>query len=164
MLRDEGVGAVESWTAKKNIDIFSKKFIFLPVNKSLHWSLCVIVNPGMIEKGMKYHDQGIAGRARLANQEAPCILFLDSLKMHAKKKIADMCREWLNSEWKRLKKKPVQEDGSDEHFDAETMPVLAPGSKSDHVFALLCVLVPPPISLLLTSFPPKFSSFAKEWL
>jgi Ulp1 family protease len=28
--------------------VFSKKFIFVPVNGDLHWSLCVIVNPGQI--------------------------------------------------------------------------------------------------------------------
>jgi Ulp1 family protease len=28
--------------------MFCKKFIFVPVNGDLHWSLCVIVNPGQI--------------------------------------------------------------------------------------------------------------------
>ena len=32
------------------IDIFKKKFVFVPINKDLHWSLCVIVNPGEIAK------------------------------------------------------------------------------------------------------------------
>ena len=44
----EGPKAVSSWTAKKNIDIFEKKLIFIPVNRDLHWSLCVVVNPGFI--------------------------------------------------------------------------------------------------------------------
>jgi Ulp1 family protease len=40
--------SVASWTKKKKIDIFKKKLIFVPVNADLHWSLCVIVNPGLL--------------------------------------------------------------------------------------------------------------------
>ena len=47
-LSNEGPEAVSSWTAKKKIDIFEKKLIFVPVNRDLHWSLCVVVNPGFI--------------------------------------------------------------------------------------------------------------------
>jgi len=47
-LASDGAKAVSSWTAKKKIDIFEKKLIFVPVNSDLHWSLCVIVNPGFI--------------------------------------------------------------------------------------------------------------------
>jgi Ulp1 family protease len=47
-LQDEGVDAVSSWTTNKGIDIFSKRIIFLPINQSLHWSLCAVVNPGLI--------------------------------------------------------------------------------------------------------------------
>ena len=49
-LRVEGVNAVSSWTSKKGIDIFSKSIIFLPINQTLHWSLCAIMNPGTIQK------------------------------------------------------------------------------------------------------------------
>ena len=47
-LASDGAKAVSSWTAKKKIDIFEKKLIFVPVNSDLHWSLCVVVNPGSI--------------------------------------------------------------------------------------------------------------------
>ena len=47
-LKEDGSEAVASWTAKKKINIFEKKFIFIPVNADLHWSLCVVVNPGLI--------------------------------------------------------------------------------------------------------------------
>jgi Ulp1 family protease len=36
--------------------VFNKKFIFVPVNGDLHWSLCVIVNPGRILDVI--HDAG----------------------------------------------------------------------------------------------------------
>ena len=47
-LKDEGPETVSSWTAKKSINIFKKKFVFIPVNADLHWSLCVVVNAGLI--------------------------------------------------------------------------------------------------------------------
>ena len=47
-LKDDGPEAVASWTEKKNINVFSKKLIFVPVNADLHWSLCVVVNPGLV--------------------------------------------------------------------------------------------------------------------
>lgn len=56
-LKDDGPKAVSSWTEKKNIDVFKKKLIFVPVNADLHWSLCVIVNPGLIAN---YEDEGMA--------------------------------------------------------------------------------------------------------
>ena len=47
-LKRKGVDAVSSWTANKNINVFKKRLIFVPVNADLHWSLCVVVNPGLI--------------------------------------------------------------------------------------------------------------------
>lgn len=47
-LKSEGVDAVASWTVNKKINVFEKKLIFIPVNANLHWSLCVVVNPGRI--------------------------------------------------------------------------------------------------------------------
>ena len=45
-LRSEGFKAVEPWVANKSINIFSKRLLFFPVHGDLHWSLCVVVNPG----------------------------------------------------------------------------------------------------------------------
>jgi hypothetical protein len=33
--------------------------------------------------------------------EIPCIIILDSLKLHSKDSVAKIIREWLNYEWKR---------------------------------------------------------------
>eukprot|EP00970_Alexandrium_tamarense_P015004 scaffold4566_cov103-Alexandrium_tamarense.AAC.1 len=79
--------SVASWT--KKIDIFKKKLIFVPVNDDNHWSLCVIVNPGL----------NVEGEAKA--KEGSCILLLDSLKIHRTDKVAKIIRKWLNFEWKR---------------------------------------------------------------
>ena len=47
-LKDDGPEAFASWTANKNINVFQKKLVFIPVNADLHWSLWVVVNPGLI--------------------------------------------------------------------------------------------------------------------
>ena len=45
-LKDSGLDAILSWT--KSVKVFEKKLIFVPVHADGHWSLCVIVNPGLI--------------------------------------------------------------------------------------------------------------------
>ena len=57
-LENEGTQEVSSWTANKNINVFEKRLVFIPVNENLHWSLCVVVNPGLIA----------SNRARIANK------------------------------------------------------------------------------------------------
>ncbi|KAF9937493.1 hypothetical protein BGZ67_001226 [Mortierella alpina] len=41
--------SIKSWTNK--IDIFSKKFIIVPIHESLHWYLAIITNPGLLLQG-----------------------------------------------------------------------------------------------------------------
>ena len=52
-LLDGGVDAIKSWTANKNINVFEKDMILLPINESDHWTLLSIVNPGNIK--FNYH-------------------------------------------------------------------------------------------------------------
>jgi Ulp1 family protease len=99
-LSEDGPKAVASW-----IDVFTKKFIFIPVNQSLHWSLCVVVNPGAILNNLKELNEAPADE-----ELYPCILFFDSLKAHQKQAIARNIRNWLNSEWERLGKSKSQEE------------------------------------------------------
>lgn len=93
-LASEGAEGVRSWTAKKNINIFEKRLIFIPINKTDHWSLCVVVNPGAIIPQVEDEDPLL-----------PCILFFDSLNMHRKQKVRTDVSKWLNAEWWRTKDK-----------------------------------------------------------
>ncbi|ORZ20026.1 hypothetical protein BCR41DRAFT_33912 [Lobosporangium transversale] len=38
--------AIKNWTAK--IDLFSMKYIIVPINENLHWHLAIITNPGLL--------------------------------------------------------------------------------------------------------------------
>jgi hypothetical protein len=134
-LEDEGVDAITSWTAKKGVDIFEKKFIFIPVNKDTHWSLLVIVNPGKIQNRIdidtleNIHDEN-------EDVEFPFILFMDSLRLHKKKKLKLLIYKWLNSEAQRLGK--FQDFVNKPLFCNVYMPVIDPKGKT--IFATMRVL------------------------
>lgn len=106
-LDEEGASGVEKWTERKGINVFDKKFVFIPINENLHWSLCVVVNPGSI--GKTGNDDPMT-----------CLLFLDSLKAHRKQKVAKKVREWLNSEWQRI------QQAADTPFRLESAPLYDP--------------------------------------
>jgi hypothetical protein len=96
-LASDGVEGVESWTVQKNINIFEKKLIFIPIVKTLHWSLCVIVNPGAVEKSNLIFSENDKEDTVLS-----CMLFFASLKMHNKVISQRLLIKWLNSEWQRV--------------------------------------------------------------
>lgn len=115
-LDEDGPEGVTKWTERKGIDVFSKKFIYIPINEHLHWSLAVVVNPGKIVESDEKKD---------LDDEAPVILFLDSLKAHRASKIGRKIRNWLNSEWVRLRGQ-----GSERRpFDKDSIPLVSPNSK-----------------------------------
>jgi Ulp1 family protease len=121
-MEDLGPDAVQRWTAskRKNIDVFTKKFIFIPVNENnVHWSLCVVVNPGAILNNLREFNEAPADE-----ELYPCIFFFDSLKAHQKQVVARNIRNWLNSEWKRLKKSKSREE--DDPFKINSMLVHDP--------------------------------------
>ncbi|KAL3662033.1 hypothetical protein V7S43_012841 [Phytophthora oleae] len=137
---DERFARVARWTQKET-NLFSKRFLFIPINDSFHWSVAVFCNPGsaIIQKRRKVRrrrlmitepdkcaivdlvdedggkSEGISGTGddeeeveeeelescredRLANP--PCLLFLDSLRCHRKKKFTKMLRNYFECEWK----------------------------------------------------------------
>jgi Ulp1 family protease len=87
-LVEKGVEAVSQWTVNKDIDIFTKKLIFILVNLSLHWFLSVVINPSSINWEHKSVQDVIS-----------YILFFD----HSRNEISKNIIAWLNMEWKRVK-------------------------------------------------------------
>jgi Ulp1 family protease len=74
----------------KNCDIFQYDYIFFPINKNLHWSLCVLVRP----KLFKFND---------ASGNKPCFLHLDPLNMHDSLSIFTTIFNTLSSYYTELK-------------------------------------------------------------
>jgi Ulp1 family protease len=120
---------VKRWTEKKGIDIFDKKFIFIPINKTLHWSQCIVINPGAIIEHNKWHAVEFELEKGDMDAPFPCIIFLDSLKAHQKAQVAKNVKAWLNAEWKRLGK---SDDSALAPFNSSTMKVFTPKSKHSH--------------------------------
>jgi Ulp1 family protease len=98
-LEESGPEAVVSWTVQKNIDVFGKKYIFIPINQThTHWSLCCVVNPGFILNNVKALKKDPRD-----DEPYPCMFFFDSLSAPPKESMGRSVRKWLNSEWTRLK-------------------------------------------------------------
>jgi Ulp1 protease family, C-terminal catalytic domain len=94
-LKENSPDDLAKWTKNKGINVFEKQLVFIPVNQTLHWSLCVIVNPGAIAN---YHKAGGPDE----NDLWPGIFFFDSLKAHKMNQVTKDVRKWLNTECKRL--------------------------------------------------------------
>jgi Ulp1 protease family, C-terminal catalytic domain len=127
-LRDEGSTSVQSWTKKKNIDIFKKKMVFIPINESWHWSLCVLVNPGAVE------NPSVEPRDKY-----PCMIFVDSLRMHDSDHVKQNIYKWLNREWCRLNVDKGVARASSHYkrppnvFNHDSFPCHSPKGRSYHV-------------------------------
>ena len=124
-LEENDSESVKRWTEKRGVDVFTKRFIFIPINKSLHWSLCVVVNPGaIIHHRNRMLEDSLSKTSDLQSDDDPfpCLLFFDSLRAHAKSRCAKLVRTWLNSEWKRLH--PEQSELSP--FDVKSMRLYSP--------------------------------------
>ena len=85
---------VERWT--RGVDVFAKKFLLVPIVEHLHWSLAVVCHPGELARAASARASG--GEPD-ASRPRPCIVFMDSLRMHSAAKIASMLRSFLEREW-----------------------------------------------------------------
>lgn len=95
------------------------------VNKGLHWSLCVVVNPGAIKSHLKNlkENLGLLDES-LLDSPFPCLLFLDALKMHNMTTVGKHIRKWLNAEWGRLNPDEAIENATP--FLTRTMLITSP--------------------------------------
>ena len=49
IMKDNSIEAASKCIQNININVFEKKLLFFPINADSHWSLGVVVNPGLIE-------------------------------------------------------------------------------------------------------------------
>ncbi|XP_077568510.1 sentrin-specific protease 7-like isoform X2 [Stigmatopora nigra] len=118
---------VKTWT--RHVDIFSKDFLFVPINKEAHWFLAVICFPG--QNGSQYKrrtsrvkhlgtrgvlpptctEQGCMKEFTLTR---PCILVMDSLQVGQHKNVCKVLRDYLQVEWEERR-------GLRHIFDADSM-------------------------------------------
>ena len=86
--------SVRRWT--KNVDIFEKDFLFVPINEATHWSLAVVCWPGRITMPL---PSGVGA--------PPCILYLDS-RNGSNERALHRIRDYLLHEYRaKVLKQPV---------------------------------------------------------
>lgn len=93
---------VKSWT--KNIDIFSQKYVFVPICESYHWSLMVIVNLNNLHLLM---DTGET-LPEFQPDEKPAAFYLDSLDPGRGGEFGNSLSQYLAEEW--FERKVADED------------------------------------------------------
>ena len=84
---------LKQWTVNRGIKIFSKKMFLFTFHSAAHWSLFVVVNPGLVKAGY-------LGQQKY--KEIPFILHLDLLggkSPHTKSTFARTIHWWLNKVW-----------------------------------------------------------------
>ncbi|XP_014859475.1 PREDICTED: sentrin-specific protease 7-like isoform X3 [Poecilia mexicana] len=114
---------VKTWT--RDVDIFSKDFLFVPVNKAAHWFLVVVCFPGLEGVQTEEFQSGAGGSKRAAAEprprsqlppcsllgcqkktvtKRPCILVMDSLKLSSHDDVCRLIRGYLQVEWEVRRK------------------------------------------------------------
>ena len=111
-LEDSGPDAILSWT-DKNVNVFERSIIFIPVNQSLHWTLLVVVNCGSIIS------------TETPNDETSAIYHFDSCRTSLdRSKSANLIYDWLNTEMER---RGCNNQGK--RFNTTTLPLISPDGK-----------------------------------
>lgn len=118
---------VKTWT--RHVDIFTKDFLFVPVNQEAHWYLVVVCFPGLEEARYEEFQRraGKSGAAEKPNSslvsqqppesseqgwkkdtvlKRPCILVMDSLKLSYHDNVCRLIRDYLQVEWEVRRKSP----------------------------------------------------------
>ena len=102
-------GNVSSWT--KNLNIFEKNLLIIPICEHAHWYLVIVVKPGLVTTPEETNNNG-----------EPLIILLDSLGGN-KATAVKFIREYLAEEWAV---KWSQEKGQTFKFSSDQMKVVRP--------------------------------------
>uniref|UniRef100_A0A1A7XX70 EFR3 homolog Ba n=1 Tax=Iconisemion striatum TaxID=60296 RepID=A0A1A7XX70_9TELE len=120
---------VKTWT--RHVDIFTKDFLFVPVNQEAHWFLVVVCFPGLEEVRIEeFQTQAAGGPEKPAGNlslglkasqppestqlgcrrstvtRRPCMLVMDSLKLSYHENVCRLIRDYLQVEWEVRRKTP----------------------------------------------------------
>ena len=117
----KGYSLVQRWT--KNVDIFQKEMVIIPINQSTHWSVLFILFPNLLfvddnagsdlnhenELGKSCNNSFSQETASISEDKSdcdvnkisqvPCILSFDSLSLHNSKKLVENIRTYLHLEY-----------------------------------------------------------------
>ncbi|TMW63879.1 hypothetical protein Poli38472_014789 [Pythium oligandrum] len=104
-----GYNNVSTWLTRN--DFFNRSLIFVPINKSVHWSLAIIINPKLAGVDEDEHDNCDA---------TSCIALLDPLgSYHNKATINRNLRSFLRLEWENSTKAAEENDEVTSSYDVD---------------------------------------------
>ena len=95
---------VSRWT--KDVDLFKKDFVFVPINESLHWTLVLIYKPGLWIEQQRDAVMGDKAASAQSNGQQPRIFYLDSLG-GSKDEAFELLKTYLGFEYEH-KHKPTK--------------------------------------------------------
>ena len=97
---------VECWT--RGVDVFAKRFLLVPVLDQQHWSLAIVCHPGELAKRAIARERRELDVGATEDEDEdedcparPCVIHMDSLRMHSAKKIEKWLRCFLEMEWRK---------------------------------------------------------------
>jgi len=93
---------VAGWT--KNVDLFSKDMVIVPICEHSHWYLVVVIKPGLINSAVESEER--------TNNGEPFVIVLDSLGGTKTSAVTNI-QQYLRCEWR---KKKCAEEGDTEEF------------------------------------------------
>ena len=97
---------VECWT--RGVDVFAKRVLLVPVLDQQHWSLAIVCHPGELAKRALARERRELDVGATEDEDEdedcparPCVIHMDSLRMHSAKKIEKWLRCFLEMEWRK---------------------------------------------------------------
>ncbi|XP_011501752.1 PREDICTED: sentrin-specific protease 7-like [Ceratosolen solmsi marchali] len=84
---------VQRWT--KNINIFEKDFVVVPINEHAHWFVAIICFPRMVVNTLQLHNED----SHNEEIKKPCILIFDSLYGTRTSQVAKILKGYLYYEY-----------------------------------------------------------------
>ena len=97
---------VERWT--RNVDIFAKRFLLVPVLDQQHWSLAIVCHPGELAKRALARERRELDVGATEDEDEgedcpvrPCVIHMDSNRQHSARKIEKWLRCFLEMEWRK---------------------------------------------------------------
>ncbi|KAL5703405.1 Ulp1 peptidase [Ranunculus cassubicifolius] len=157
----EGRAALASYCkSTREVNIFEKDYVFIPVNFNLHWSLIVICHPGEIAT---IKDEEIDKALKV-----PCILHMDSdSKRGFHKGLLSYVQRYLWEEWKiHYAKTGSSDDVSSKFYNLQFLsPKVTQQENSYDCGVFLLEYVAEFLENAPISFNPRTSRFLTEdWL
>ncbi len=106
--------SVSRWS--KSFDMWKTRFLFIPIAEDLHWSLAVACNLNAAVERCRNKErttddnnntatellESSSSSSSVGHDAQPCIIFMDSLRMHKRRRIAGYLRAYLTQELRSI--------------------------------------------------------------